>query len=68
MIDLSHAVWRKAIRSGTQGGDENCVEVASLRAAVAVRDSKNPDDGALVLGPAAWRRAVAAVKAGRYDL
>jgi Domain of unknown function (DUF397) len=33
--------WRKSARSGTNG--ENCVEVADLRASMAVRDSKNPN-------------------------
>ncbi|MEV5414064.1 DUF397 domain-containing protein [Thermopolyspora sp. NPDC052614] len=37
--DLSYAVWRKSSRSGHDGGD--CVEVASLQGAVAVRDSKD---------------------------
>jgi hypothetical protein len=32
--------WRKSSFSG--GQDENCVEVARLEAAFAVRDSKNP--------------------------
>lgn len=68
MINLSHAVWRKSSRSGTHGGDENCVEVAGLPGLVAVRDSKNPDDGLLVVESAAWRRTVTAVKSGRYDL
>jgi hypothetical protein len=66
MIDLSRAAWRKSTRSG--GTSENCVEVAGLPGFVAVRDSKNPDGGALIFQSAAWRRAVAAVKSGRHDL
>ena len=42
-------VWRKSSYSGGNGGD--CVEVArTLPAAIAVRDSKDPDGPALVRG------------------
>ena len=51
---LSSAVWRKSSRSGN-GNNGNCVEVAFLAPQVAVRDSKLPAGGALVLTPAAWR-------------
>nr|WP_130343653.1 DUF397 domain-containing protein [Herbihabitans rhizosphaerae] len=37
---LSTLTWRKSSRSNQQA--ENCVEVAFVDAAVAVRDSKNP--------------------------
>jgi Domain of unknown function (DUF397) len=60
-LDLTRASWRKSSYSSSNGG--NCVEIASLPGAVAVRDSKNPDDGTLVLSPAAWRALVARVKA-----
>ncbi|RAY11062.1 DUF397 domain-containing protein [Actinomadura craniellae] len=46
MIDLSHAIWRKSHHSGT--GD-NCVELAALPGVVAIRDSKNPQGGTLIL-------------------
>ncbi|NVI86475.1 DUF397 domain-containing protein, partial [Actinomadura sp. BRA 177] len=39
--------WRKSSRSGGQGGD--CVEVAALTPAIAVRDSKNPTGPHLTL-------------------
>jgi hypothetical protein len=65
MINLSHAVWRKSSRSGS---DDNCVEVAGLPGVVAVRDSKNPDGGELLFPPDAFARALAAVKSGRHDL
>jgi hypothetical protein len=66
MIDLSHVAWRKSSRSGAVS--DNCVEVADLPGGVAVRDSKNPDGGSLAVPPAVWRRTVADLKAGRYDL
>ncbi|CAM5238938.1 hypothetical protein SALBM135S_00709 [Streptomyces alboniger] len=50
--DLSAVVWRKALASA---GENNCVEVADLKAgARAVRDSKDPSGPAVVVGPAAW--------------
>ena len=60
-MDLTSADWRKSSYTSSNGG--NCVEVASLTGAVAVRDSKNPDGGTLVLSPAAWRALIASVKA-----
>lgn len=51
-VDLSGARWFTSSRS--QAGQE-CVEVAHLNEnAVGVRDSKNPDGGALVFTPAEW--------------
>ncbi|QFG20748.1 DUF397 domain-containing protein [Actinomadura sp. WMMB 499] len=40
--------WRKASRSNDQGHE--CVELASLPKAIAMRDSKDPDGAKLVLG------------------
>jgi hypothetical protein len=52
-IDLSNAVWHKSSYSGQSG---NCVEVArNLPGLVAVRDSKNPDAGKLVVSPETWQ-------------
>ncbi|TDE37745.1 DUF397 domain-containing protein [Actinomadura sp. 6K520] len=56
-MDLSNATWRKASRSGENGG--NCVELADVSGAVvAVRDSKDPDGPVLLLTRAALRTAV----------
>ncbi|QUH05902.1 DUF397 domain-containing protein [Saccharopolyspora erythraea] len=52
-MDLAGAQWRKSSRSGG-GGNGSCVEVAFVRAAVAVRDSKDPDGAALAFTPEAW--------------
>jgi hypothetical protein len=59
-------MWRKSSRSGPNGG--SCVEVATLPAAVAVRDSKDPNGPKLTLPPADWQSLIESVKTGRYDL
>jgi hypothetical protein len=52
-IDLSCAEWQKSSYSGQSG---NCVEVArNLPGLVAVRDSKEPDIGRLVVSREAWQ-------------
>ncbi|GIL29527.1 DUF397 domain-containing protein [Actinocatenispora comari] len=53
--------WFKSSRSGGSGGQ--CVEVAGNGAAWYIRDSKNPTNGMLSVGPAAWRAFVDAVRA-----
>lgn len=63
--DYSGAVWRKSSRSGSQGG--NCVEVAILDQATAVRDSKNPQDGAIVISARAWQAFLESVKNAEFD-
>jgi Domain of unknown function (DUF397) len=64
--DLSPADWRKSSYSGAAN---NCVEVAdNLPRVVAVRDSKHPDEPALVVERAAWAAFTAGVKAGQFDL
>jgi len=50
-LDLSGAQWRKSSHSS---GDGQCVEVAHLDQAVAVRDSKNPNDPNLIFTHQAW--------------
>jgi hypothetical protein len=67
MTDLSRAVWRKATRSGAQNG--GCVEIAgNLADITAIRDSKRPHDGALVVPKKAFATFLADAKAGRYDI
>nr|WP_232376819.1 DUF397 domain-containing protein [Amycolatopsis aidingensis] len=56
---MDRATWRKS--SHSQGENTACVEVAFGAAAVAIRDSKDPTTGALVLPAPAWtcfRRSV----------
>lgn len=50
-LDLSALTWRKSSRSSTQA---NCVEIAMDGRAVAARDSKAPEGGALVFTAARW--------------
>ncbi|MFE1776979.1 DUF397 domain-containing protein [Streptomyces sp. NPDC059008] len=59
--DLSSATWRKSSYSNGTGGD--CVEVADdIPGLVPVRDSKNPEGGALLLPAGTWHRFITAVK------
>ncbi|MGW2838493.1 DUF397 domain-containing protein [Streptomyces sp. NPDC001493] len=56
--DLGHATWRKS--SYSDGGDNNCLEVArDFPGLVPVRDSKNPTGPALLVTATAWAEFVA---------
>ena len=65
-VDLTQARWRKSTRSSPSC--DNCVEVAFVGGAIAVRDSKNPDGGVLVFTPAEWDAFVDGTKDGEFDL
>lgn len=65
-IDLSRAQWFKSTRSGPNS--DNCVEVAFIDQAIAVRDSKNPQGAALIFTPAEWDAFVGGAKDGEFDL
>ena len=59
-------VWTKATYSNSNGGA--CVEVTTTpTAAIAVRDSKDPDGPRLSFAPRQWRTFTAQVKAGLFD-
>lgn len=65
-VDLSRAEWRKSSRSGPNC--DNCVEVAFVDGAIAVRDSKNPEGPVLIFTPAEWDTFVAGTKDGEFDV
>lgn len=58
--------WRKSSRSSPNGND--CVEVAELPRAIAVRDSKDPDGPRLTFSQAAWSVLAARINGGELDL
>ncbi|MCX4455108.1 DUF397 domain-containing protein [Streptomyces sp. NBC_01728] len=59
--DPTTVAWRKS--SYSEGGDNNCVEVADgYPGLVPVRDSKAPQGPALVLSAGAWAPFEGAVK------
>lgn len=62
--DLRRAHWRKARACGEQG---NCVEVADLGTAVAVRDSKEPDGPTLTFTPFEWECFLDGVNKGEFN-
>jgi hypothetical protein len=64
-VDLSKAQWRKSARSGPYS--DNCVEVAFVGSAIAVRDSKDPAGPVLVFTPGEWDAFVAGAKDGEFD-
>ncbi|WP_158887524.1 DUF397 domain-containing protein [Amycolatopsis anabasis] len=62
LAELTTAVWHKSSRSSTTSDQSACVEVAFVEPAVAVRDSKQPEGGALVLPATAWRHFLHTVR------
>ncbi|GAA2657903.1 protein of unknown function (DUF397) [Actinosynnema pretiosum] len=64
MADLNSVTWRTS--SASQGNGQ-CVAVALLGAGIALRDSKSPHAGTLVLPQYSATAFVAAIKAGRLD-
>ena len=65
-LDLSNAQWFKSARSGPNC--DNCVEVAFVDEAIAVRDSRNPDGPALIFTAAEWDAFVGGAKDGEFDI
>jgi hypothetical protein len=65
-LDLSRAAWQKSSRSGPSC--DNCVEVAFVDQAIAVRDSKNPTGPVLIFTADEWDAFVGGAKDGEFDL
>ena len=65
-VDLSRAVWRKSKASGTYG--DNCVEVAFIDDAIALRDSKHAEGPVLLFTQGEWDAFVDGAKDGEFDL
>lgn len=47
-------VWRKSSRSGQDGSNGACVEVAFSGLSVVVRDSKSPGQGTIAVPQSGW--------------
>lgn len=65
-VDLTKAVWQKSSQSGPYS--DNCVEVAFVDNAIAMRDSKNPTGTVLIFNQGEWDAFVAGAKDGEFDL
>lgn len=63
--ELEDAVWRKSSHSPSLS---ECVEVAEIRRGVAVRDSKNPAGGALVLTASQFTGLLQTIRTDLHDL
>ena len=66
MMPSSSTQWRKSSYSNGMGGE--CLEVASLADAVAIRDSKVTSGPQLVLSTAAWHSFIRALPPQRQEL
>ncbi|MEU1736903.1 DUF397 domain-containing protein [Streptosporangium sp. NPDC020145] len=64
--ELARASWRKATKSGANGG--NCLEVAPLSGGrVAIRDTEAPDQAPYVVRAAVWDAFIHGAKNGEFD-
>lgn len=63
--ELGNVAWRTSSYSGGGSSGGDCVEIATLQNATAVRDSKNPTGPALLFPDAAWSAFVASTRHSR---
>jgi hypothetical protein len=64
-MDVDRLDWRTSSFSADNGG--SCVEVASLPAGVAVRDTKDRSRAPHLHSATAWRAFLIAVRNGEFD-
>ncbi|MFJ4563961.1 DUF397 domain-containing protein [Streptomyces caelestis] len=62
--ELTAVAWFKSSHSGGEGNE--CVEIANLRTAVALRDSKLPDGSTLTVSTGAFAAFIAGVTKGHH--
>jgi hypothetical protein len=65
-VNLADAVWQKSTRSGPVS--DNCVEIAFVDGAIAMRDSKHPDGPVLLFTAEEWDAFVEGAKDGEFDV
>jgi hypothetical protein len=65
-VNLANAVWQKSSRSGPVS--DNCVEIAFVDGAIAMRDSKHPDGPVLLFTAEEWDAFVEGAKDGEFDV
>ncbi|MFI7534176.1 DUF397 domain-containing protein [Streptosporangium sp. NPDC049376] len=64
--ELRNAHWRKATKSGEDGGE--CLEVVPLSGGrVAIRDAEAPDQAPYVVRAAVWHAFIHGAKNGEFD-
>lgn len=56
--------WRKSTYSG---GGNDCVEIAFTGGATAVRDSKDPSGGGLIVPASGWHGLLESARSGQLD-
>ncbi|MEU5995812.1 DUF397 domain-containing protein [Spirillospora sp. NPDC047418] len=59
-MDLNGLTWRKAMKSGENGGA--CVELTSASNVIAIRDSKDPSGPKLIIDREDFVRFTASLK------
>lgn len=65
LANVNAAVWRRASKCDNSSG--NCLEIADLNGATAIRDSKDPDGAVLVYTAGEWAAFLDAAKNGEFD-
>ncbi|GGK66186.1 transcriptional regulator [Sphaerisporangium melleum] len=64
--ELAIANWRKASKSGSNGGD--CLEVAPLSGGrVGLRDTEAPEKAPFVVSAGVWDAFIDGAKKGEFD-